>query len=434
MVCITCIAVSGAIHEKRRGRIVTDTNKVVWRDEPLRIGGRPIANWLNASASELTARVIARLVDELPIYRELPREEVYGEISAIIQHNMELFATLIRERRAAYDSELVEQRNSAARRAEEGVPLDAILHAYHVGIGLAAEELFAGADPDEMGDTQVVIGMVLDFLRRLTIAVSAAYLEERQIMESQENSGRRSLMSALVAGEPVDAVVRRTGLRVAPHYLALSLAIDENTDERGYGVSGTVAARRKLRRLQAELDRITGEPALTVIDSGGGTALIPCPASPPDWEELRQMVERARVVVGADLRVAGAIAEPAAVPAAVHETSEIIALVARSGRPPGLYRLSDVLLEYQLSRPSPAHLELARLLEPLASKPELMQTLEAYVASGLNRRATAATLHVHANTVDYRMRRVFELTGLNPSDPSDLPQVGAALVAKRALG
>ncbi|MFC4603267.1 PucR family transcriptional regulator [Rhodococcus kronopolitis] len=406
----------------------------MWQDQPLRIAGRPVANWLNSVAADLTARVLAGLVDELPIYRALPREEVNGEIAAIIQYNMELFATLVRERRDAFDSELVEQRNSAARRAEEGVPLDAILHAYHAGIGAASKELFEGAGPEDMDDVQVVMGMVLDYLRRLTIAVSAAYLEERQIMDSQENSGRRSLMSALVSGEPVDAVVRRTGLRVAPHYLALSLAIDETSDERGYGVSGTVAGRRKLRRLQAELDRITGEPALTVVDSSGGTALIPCPSSPPDWEELRQMIDQARVVVGADLRVAGAVATPDNVPAAVHETSEIIALVARSGRGPGLYRLADVLLEYQLSRPSPAHVELARLLEPLAAKPELMQTLEAYVASGLNRRATAATLHVHANTVDYRMRRVFELTGLNPSDPADLPQVGAALVAKRALG
>ncbi|GAA4474089.1 helix-turn-helix domain-containing protein [Rhodococcus olei] len=401
---------------------------------PLRVAGRPVAQWLSASATDLTARVIARLVDDLPIYRSLPREEVYGEIADVVHRNIELFATLVFERRAARDSELAEQRNSAARRAEEGLPLDAVLHAYHVGIGMASEELFAGARPDDMADVQVVTVMILDFLRRLTIAVSAAYLEERQIMESQENSGRRSLMSALVAGEDLDAVVHRTGLRLAPHYLALSLAIGENDDERGFGVSATVAGRRKLRRLQAELDRITGEPALTVIDSGGGTALVPCPSSPPDWEQLREVVGRLADTVGADLYVAGAVATPSEVPDAVAQTAEIVALVERSERPPGLYRLADVLLEYQLSRPSPARAELAKLLAPLAGKPELMQTLEAYVAGGLSRRHTAAALAVHANTVDYRMRRVFELTGLNPADPADLPRIGAALVARRSLG
>ncbi|MGW0174669.1 PucR family transcriptional regulator [Rhodococcus sp. NPDC003322] len=407
---------------------MTVENRVV---PPLNIAGRPVAQWLAGAAPALTERVIARLIDELPIYRALPREEVHGEIADIVHRNMELFATLVFERRTARDSELVEQRHSAARRAEEGVPLDAVLHAYHTGIGLASEELFDGAGPDDIADVQVVTTMILDFLRRLTIAVSAAYLEERQIMESQENSGRRSLMSALMSGEGLEAVVHRTGLRLAPHYLALSLTIGENADERGLGVSGTVAGRRKLRRVQAELDRITGEAALTVIDSGGGVALVPCPASPPDWEQLRAVVERLGRVLGANLHVAGAIAAPAGIPEAVEQTAEIVALVARSRRPPGLYRLADVLLEYQLSRPSAAQRELAGLLSPLAGKPELMQTLEAYVAAGLNRRATAAALAVHANTVDYRMRRVFELTGLNPSDPADLPHIGAALVARR---
>lgn len=400
---------------------------------PLRIAGRSVAQWLSVSASDLTALVIARLVDELPVYRALPREEVHGEISEIVHRNIELFATLVFERRAARESELAAQRHSAARRAEEGVPLDAVLHAYHVGIGMASKELFADAGPDDIADVRIVTGMILDFLRRLTIAVSAAYLEERQIMESQENSGRRSLMAALVAGEDLDAVVGRTGLRLAPNYLALSLAIGENADERGLGVSGTVAGRRKLRRLQAELDRITGEPALTVIDSGGGTALVPCSASPPDWEHLRAAVDRISRVLGVELRVGGVIATPAEVPAAVEQTAEIVRLVERSGRAPGLYRLADVLLDYQLSRPSPARRELARLLAPLSGKPELMQTLEAYVAGGLNRRATATALAVHANTVDYRMRRVFELTGLNPADPADLPRIGAALVALRSL-
>ncbi|MFC7450896.1 PucR family transcriptional regulator [Rhodococcus daqingensis] len=413
---------------------MTSLNGGIRDDEPLRIAGRSVANWLDAAATDLTVAVIERLVDDLPIYRELPAEEVQGEIAGIVHHNMELFATLLRERRPARAAEFVEQRNSAARRAEEGVPLDAVLHAYHVGIGMATKEMFADAEPGDMADAQTIMAMVLDFLRQLTLEVSSSYLEERQIMDSQENSGRRSLMTALVAGEPLDAIAQRTGLRLAPHYLAMTLSIGEHADERSEGVSGTVAGRRKLRRLQAELDRITGEPALTVIDSGGGTALIPCPGNPPEWDALQRMIERAQAVVGTEIRAAAVVAAPTEVPAAVEQTAEIIVLVSRSRRPPGLYRLRDVLLEYQLSRPSPAHPELAGLLEPLVARPELMQTLEAYVASGLNRRATATALQVHANTVDYRMRRVAELTGLNPADPADLPHVGAALAARRALG
>ncbi len=400
----------------------------------LRIAGRSVADWLSASALDLTDRVLAHLVGELPIYRALPREVLDGEIADVVRGTVDLFARLVLERRAARDSELAEQRVSAARRAEEGLPLDAVLQAYHVGIGMASEELLAGARPDDMADVQVVTAMILDYLRRLTIAVSAAYLEERQIMASHESSGRRSLMAALVAGEDLDTVVRRTGLPLAPHYLVLVLAIGEGADDRGFGVGATVAGRRTLRRLQAELDRITGEATLTAIDGGGGTALVPCPSSTPDWDQLREVADRLADVVGGSLHAAGAFATPDEVPDAVAQSSEILTLVQRSGRPPGLYRLADVLLEYQLSRPSPARAELAHLLTPLTGKPELMQTLEAFVAGGLSRRDTAAALSVHANTVDYRMRRVHELTGLNPVDPADLPIIGAALVARRSLG
>ncbi|MGW4480748.1 PucR family transcriptional regulator [Rhodococcus triatomae] len=419
-------AADGAgVPESAGGRIVTVEDST---RPPLRIAGRDVARSLSASTGDLAAAVAARLADDMPIYRALPA----GEIEAIAFRCIELFATLLFERRAPRESELAEPRNSAARRAEEGVPLEAVLHAYHIGVEMASASLSAGAGPDDVADVLVVNAMVLDFLRRLTIAVSSAYFDERQIMESQENSGRRSLMSALVAGEDLDAVVTRTGLRLAPNYLVLSLVIGENEDERRLGVNGTVAGRRKVRRLQAELDRITGEHALTVIDSGGGLALVPCSPSPPDWEHLRVVVERLERVLGARLHAAGTTAPPAGVPEAVEQTTDILALVTSSRRPPGLYRLTDVLLDYQLSRPSAARRELAALLAPLAGKPELMQTLEAYIASGLNRRATAATLAVHANTVDYRMRRVLELTGLNPTDPSDLPRIGAALVAMRS--
>jgi len=108
--------------------------------------------------------------------------------------------------------------------------------------------------------------------------------------------------------------------------------------------------------------------------------------------------------------------------------------VQRTVRPPGLYRLSDVLLDYQLSRPGEALTALARILRPLEAKPELLQTLETYLREDLDRRLTAAALHVHPNTVDYRIRRITQLIGLSPARAADLPRINAALVARRSTG
>ncbi|MYW10435.1 PucR family transcriptional regulator, partial [Streptomyces sp. SID2563] len=136
---------------------------------------------------------------------------------------------------------------------------------------------------------------------------------------------------------------------------------------------------------------------------------------------------------GVPVTAAAETAAPDGVPAAVARNGEIVDLVARTGRAPGLYRLADVLLEYQLSRPSEALRGLAGLLSPLDAKPELLHTLETYLGHGLDRRAAAAALHVHPNTVDYRIRRIDRLTGLSPARPADLQHLSAALVARRSV-
>ena len=134
-----------------------------------------------------------------------------------------------------------------------------------------------------------------------------------------------------------------------------------------------------------------------------------------------------------DRSAAACVAAPPGVPDALRRAGEIADLVLRSARPPGLYLLDDVLFEYQLSRPSDAHRQLAALLDPVAGKADLLRTLAEYLRSGLSRRRTAALLHVHPNTVDYRIRRVAQLTGLNPTRPSDLQHLSAALVARQVL-
>ena len=63
---------------------------------------------------------------------------------------------------------------------------------------------------------------------------------------------------------------------------------------------------------------------------------------------------------------------------------------------------------------------------------ELLTTLRAHLDGGLNRRHTARTLHLHPNTVDYRLRRIARLTGLDPTRPADLLRITAAVAARDA--
>ncbi|RFU37444.1 PucR family transcriptional regulator, partial [Actinomadura logoneensis] len=140
---------------------------------------------------------------------------------------------------------------------------------------------------------------------------------------------------------------------------------------------------------------------------------------------VARIADRAGTAVHAGVAAAGA----AAVAEAAAQSADILEIVRITGREPGAYRITDVLLDYQLSRPGPARTHLAGLLGVLDGHPVLLETLRAYVASGFSRRRAAPLLHVHPNTVDYRLRRVAVLTGLDPTCPGDLPQLRAALVA-----
>jgi DNA-binding PucR family transcriptional regulator len=173
---------------------------------------------------------------------------------------------------------------------------------------------------------------------------------------------------------------------------------------------------------------------LSLLAASGGTALLPIAAdSTGDVDAvLTEVVGRLGVAAGSDVLAGGAVAIGVNdILRAGRQAKDIVRLARQLHRPPGGYLLQDVLLEYQLTRPSDAHAALSGLLDPLDRNPDLPHTLEVYLENDLDRRRTAAALHVHPNTLDYRLRRIVELTGLDPATSRGLQLLGAALAARR---
>ena len=87
--------------------------------------------------------------------------------------------------------------------------------------------------------------------------------------------------------------------------------------------------------------------------------------------------------------------------------------------------LDEVLIDHIAN--STPHLDriLGQTLRPLivydiAHQTALVRTLRTYVEAEFNLTKSAEALHVHPNTVMYRLRRVKELCGRDPHDPDDL--------------
>lgn len=69
-----------------------------------------------------------------------------------------------------------------------------------------------------------------------------------------------------------------------------------------------------------------------------------------------------------------------------------------------------------------------RTIEPLLSEKELIITLKELIENHFSFKNTADTLHIHINTLHYRLKKILELTKLNPRNIDDLFILYLALI------
>ncbi|MEQ0558084.1 helix-turn-helix domain-containing protein [Amycolatopsis sp. NEAU-NG30] len=120
------------------------------------------------------------------------------------------------------------------------------------------------------------------------------------------------------------------------------------------------------------------------------------------------------------------------VPAGRAEAADIVASALAARRPPGCYLLGDVLVEYAvLTQPSVADL-LVTKIEPITRNAVLLETLRALLAADGNRSKAAAELIIHRSTLDYRLQRIEQLTGYDPTSVRQLHVLSTALTAHAA--
>ena len=73
--------------------------------------------------------------------------------------------------------------------------------------------------------------------------------------------------------------------------------------------------------------------------------------------------------------------------------------------------------------------ELARhLLQPIADRPELLETLAVFLEANLASASTAQALHIHRHTLDYRLGKIAQLIGLDPRQFQAAAQLEAAML------
>jgi len=400
---------------------------VTWKRDDARVppssSGPGLRARFAAHLPELVDLTVENLKREVSFYGQLSAEVIDHEVVDVIQRNFQIFARLLQEDRTPSLEEVAPLLNTVARRTEDRMPLPDMLAAYHVGFRTGWDALRDLAEPGDVEELLAIGRTTLKYVEFITIAVTDTYVETATALISRVRDARTQLLSALLEGKATAELWVESGL--TPWGERTVVVLRHRLRRQPDPTSVAVAARRRARELRQVGESLAGPELLFSFSTTGGVMVLTGTVEAAALAQALGTVGRGRWYVG----LAHA-ADNATTPAA-HEAANACAEVAdRLDYPPGVYELSQLLVEVQVTRPGVARDALLAVLTELSEHPELMETLAVHVAEAGRRTDTAKRLHVHPNTLDYRLKRIKEITGLDPVDRDGAQLLRSALLAR----
>jgi hypothetical protein len=335
---------------------------------------------------------------EIPEYdrplRDAFGERVRGSTTASVERFLALIAGEERDARGQSDLYVELGRNEV----RSGRPIDTLLSAYRIGArlmwrGFAAEGAAAGIEPDVLYRLAEALFAYVD---ELSHESSDGYAEELALRHGARERERDSMLEVLMRHPPADPVVVHAQAARAEWKLPEQVA-----------PVATPSARLSARQLEHRLP--DGSMAATL---GGITvALVPDLDTPGRTAELSRALDGAPAARGAQV--------PSLEAAEEVERAVLAVALQEAGVLPSdrLLDTDDHLLALILHRdPDRARSLADGVLEPLdrlspGARGKLTDTLTAWLDNACSTGETARALHVHMQTLRYRLRQLEEVFG-----------------------
>jgi len=332
-------------------------------------------------------------------------------------------------------AELAEHGLSGARAAEDGIALRGLVDLYLSATWRLWREL-----PVTAGSGSALRAAGLAVLRAADDAVAAAAegFERAHLTVARRHEAERlEFFDDLLSGSGglADLVARgeRLGLTLAGRHQVILVA------EPGEG--------EPVRSAGQEVDRIVARaaapaPSLTVTR---GQRLVAV-TGVADGGEARRVADALAGALGSGPATPGmrrvvvgrAYSGPNGVRRSYDEASAALDVAVRLSLADPVVDAADLLVYQVLLRDRAAIGDLVNsLLTPLmqarGGADPLLATLEAYFSTGRVAASAARQLHLSVRAVTYRLARVAQLTGKDPSDPVDALALHVAVIGARLL-
>lgn len=294
----------------------------------------------------------------------------------------------------------------------EGRDVSTLLSAFQLGarvfwrhVALVAVELHL--------EPAVLAGLaegVFAFVDRLSSSAAHGFVLEQSEAAVARERLREELVELLLSDRATEGAVQAAAARAGwqvPQEVAVVLVQDDSL--LGHGM----LSRFDPASLMINRARLSG-------------AIVPDPAQSGRRQRLTGMLRGTRAVVGPTV-------SPDRLPASLH-IAEVAARLQRTGVLPEDPVFAEEHLDAIIVHHDSRLLEVlrAQVLRPLeasapASRERLCETLSAYLRHLGDRQAMAAELHVHPQTVRYRLARLHELFGPQLDDPENRARLLLAL-------
>jgi sugar diacid utilization regulator len=343
-------------------------------------------------------------------------------------------------------AELAGYAQSGEQAAEGGVALGGLVDLYLSATWRLWRELPAGSYPPA-----VLRGAVLAVLHAADDAVAAAASGfERAYLSvaRREEAERREFFEDLLSGRGgvADLLARgeRLGLRLAgPHQVMVvgsadgggsvslpGIHIDAVVAEAASPSSSLVVSRRG--RLVVIVGMAGDDDAAGVARALAGALGRQAAGRTDAREHGRTGPPPWRIALGRPYP------GPSGVVRSYDEATDALDAAQRVGLADEIVKAADLLIYQVLLRDRAAITDLVQtLLTPLArargGAAPLLATLDAYYASGGVAAAAARDLHLSVRAVTYRLARVRDLTGRDPTRPADALALQVAVIGARML-
>lgn len=341
---------------------------------------------------QLTDRAVQQIRSELPAYTVVPIDEQ----RAYIQKQLSVMLRAVAENEPLPEDDAERSRDLGRRRAMQGLPLSDVIETYHI----ASRELWNTMVDRSHEPTRELLhagGKLWDLVHAATSAVAVGHTEATRSAQAIRAGVRYRFFERLCIATDVENLEMRG--------LAQSLGFDPQHSFQALCVAADEWSEPEVERLQRDLD---ATPIAAQCSRHGSHVIVLCQRGSIDDVIGATVRDHSEVSIGVGMSRVGL----AGAANSITDAERALALAASSC---AVVRFADDWFAATLA----AHRDdLAALLEAgaaiAAEHPHLAEAVLAFARSGFSISAAAREIHLHANSLAYRLDRWAQLTGWDP--------------------